>query len=286
MRRLQYAILVLALSLVVASCGGNKDVLITIHTPYGDMKAVLYDETPKHKANFIKLAKEGKYDSTIFHRVINHFMIQGGDINRGKPEDEKVAEYTIPAEFVPKYFHVKGALAAARQGDDVNPNKESSGSQFYIVQGNVYDSEDALKLDQEKLTKALNQLLQDSSQVELKERLTQLYLEARKSGKFEAYAEEIKNLTPLIKEKVTADVYSDKTFSPERVEAYTTIGGAPHLDDEYTVFGQVVEGLEIIDKIAAVRTVREVPAAKMYITVDVEEVPKKELAEKYGIQYN
>ena len=286
MRGLRYAILVLALSLVVASCGGNKDVLVTIHTPYGDMKAVLYDETPKHKANFIKLAKEGKYDSTIFHRVINNFMIQGGDINRDKPENEKVTEYTIPAEFVPKYFHVKGALAAARQGDNVNPNKESSGSQFYIVQGNVYDSEDALKLDQEKLTKALNQLLQDSTQVELKERLTQLYLEARKSGNFEAYAEEIKNLTPLIKEKVTADVYSEKTFSPERVEAYTTTGGAPHLDDEYTVFGQVVEGLEIIDKIAAVRTVREVPAAKMYITIDVEQVPKKELAEKYGIQYN
>jgi peptidyl-prolyl cis-trans isomerase B (cyclophilin B) len=250
------------------------------------MKAVLYDETPQHKANFLKLAESGKYDSTIFHRVMENFMIQGGDINRKKPRDKKEPEYTVPAEFVPRYFHKKGALAAARQPDEVNPDRASSGNQFYIVQGTVYESEEALKVDQEKLGMAIRKLLEDSTQVEVKNRLTELYMEGRKTGNFDAYTAEVQSLIPLVKEKVTTDIYIEKTFSPERVEAYTTIGGAPHLDDEYTVFGQVVEGLDVVDKIAAVKTVQTVPAVEVYMTVEVEEVSKKELTKKYGIQYN
>ncbi|MEQ8807804.1 MAG: peptidylprolyl isomerase, partial [Imperialibacter sp.] len=275
----------LSLAVLITSCRGNKDYLVTIHTPYGDMKAVLYDETPQHKANFLKLAENGKYDSTIFHRVMENFMIQGGDINRNKPREEREDEYTIPAEFIPKFFHKKGALAAARQPDEVNPDRASSGNQFYIVQGTVYESEEALKVDQEKLGMAIRKLLEDSTQVEVKNRLTELYMEGRKTGNFDAYTAEVQSLIPLVKEKVTTDIYVEKTFSPERVEAYTTIGGAPHLDDEYTVFGQVVEGLDVVDKIAAVKTVQTVPAVEVYMTVEVEEVPKKELTKKYGIQY-
>lgn len=280
--------LALALTVVWAgvSCKGNKDYLVIFHTPYGDMKAVLYDETPLHKENFIELAREGKYDSTIFYRVINNFMIQGGDLTQKKVKDESGSE-TIPAEFVPKYFHVKGALAAARQVDQVNPEKKSSGSQFYIVQGMVYESEDALRVDQNKLNQAITELLQDSAYNELRVKITQVYVEARQTNDFDAYASEIQKLIPLVKEKITDDIYVEKTFSPERLRAYTTVGGAPHLDDEYTVFGIVVEGLEVIDKIATVKTARgDKPLEDIYITVELEEVPKRELTKKYGIEYS
>ncbi len=275
----------LAFLILVSSCRGNKDYLVTIHTPYGDMKAVLYDETPLHKANFIKLAESEMYDSTIFHRVMENFMIQGGDINRKRPKNDREKEYTIPAEFVPKYFHKKGALAAARQPDEVNPERASSGFQFYIVQGSVYGSEEEIKIDQEKLGNAVNQLLQDSTQVAVKEKLTQVYLEARKTNNFEEYTAEIQKLIPLLKEKVTSDLYIEKDIAPERVEVYTTIGGAPHLDDEYTVFGQVVEGMEVIDKIAASKTKQTVPVVEIPMTMEVEQISKKELTKKYGIQY-
>jgi peptidyl-prolyl cis-trans isomerase B (cyclophilin B) len=285
MSRVKQLFWTLSLAVLITSCRGNKDYLVTIHTPYGDMKAVLYNETPQHKANFLKLAESGKYDSTIFHRVMENFMIQGGDINRKKPRDKKEPEYTVAAEFIPRYFHKKGALAAARQPDEVNPDRASSGNQFYIVQGTVYESEEALKVDQEKLGMAIRKLLEDSTQVAVKNRLTELYMEGRKTGNFDAYTAEVQSLIPLVKEEVTTDIYIDKTISPERVEAYTTIGGAPHLDDEYTIFGQVVEGLDVVDKIAAVKTVQTVPAVEVYMTVEVEEVPKKELTKKYGIQY-
>jgi len=285
MRKMKGLFFGVAAVLLITSCRGNKDYLVTFHTPYGDMKAVLYDETPEHKENFIKLAESGKYDSTIFHRVIKDFMIQGGDINRKKARADKEPEYTVPAEFVPKYFHKKGALAAARQGDQYNPKKASSGSQFYIVQGIVYENEAALKVDQEKLGAAIRKLLEDSTQVAVKNRLTELYMEGRKTGNFDRYTAEVQSLIPLVEEKVTTDLYLDKTIPQERIEAYTTVGGAPHLDDEYTVFGQVVEGLEVIDKIAAVKTKQEVPVEEIYVTVEVDEVPKKELTKKYGIQY-
>lgn len=283
--KLKNLVMLAGIAILAASCKGNKDYLVTIHTPYGDMKAVLYEETPQHKQNFIELAKAGKYDSTVFHRVIKNFMIQGGDLTQKREKDES-GNHTIPAEFVPKYFHVKGALAAARQSDQVNPEKRSSGSQFYIVQGNVYESEDAVRVDQNKLNRAISELLQDSAYNELRVKITQVYVEARQSGNFDEYAAEIQKLIPLVKEKVTEDIYQEKTFTPERLKAYTTLGGAPHLDDEYTVFGIVVEGLEVIDKIADVKTVREKPVENVYMTIEVEEVPKKQLAKKYGIEYS
>jgi cyclophilin family peptidyl-prolyl cis-trans isomerase len=176
--------------------------LAVFETTSGTIKIKLYDETPLHRDNFIKLIRDSYYDSILFHRVIQGFMIQTGDPNSrkaesGQPLGDGGPEYTIPSEFRDDIFHKKGALAAARLGDAVNPAKNSSGSQFYIVQGQV------LTNDQ------LNMLVQ--------------------SGRH-------------------------KPFTPNEIKSYTTVGGTPHLDQNYTVFGEVVEGLEVIDKIASVET--------------------------------
>jgi peptidyl-prolyl cis-trans isomerase B (cyclophilin B) len=171
---------------------------VLLKTTFGDITIALYDDTPAHRDNFQKLVNDKFYDGVLFHRIIKGFMIQGGD------PDSKTAKpgqrlgsgdvgYTIPAEFVPARFHKRGAVCAARMGDNVNPQKASSGCQFYIVDGTVYDND-------------------------------KLNMIAQRTG---------------------------KTFSPEQVEAYTTVGGAPFLDGDYTVFGEVIKGMEVVDKIAA-----------------------------------
>lgn len=175
--------------------------LIKIETMYGNMVIMLYDQTPLHRDNMVKLIEEGFYKGQIFHRVIKEFMIQGGDphsvdANKGQRLGTGGPGYTLPAEFNNNLFHKKGALAAARQGDRVNPEKASSGSQFYIVQGRVF--------------------------------------------------------TPDMLEMMEKD--RDLPFSPEAIEAYTSVGGTPHLDGGYTIFGEVVEGLEVVDRIAAAPT--------------------------------
>lgn len=197
----------------------EKTTMVIISTDLGEMKAVLYNETPLHKENFIKLAKEGYFDGCLFHRVIDGFMIQGGD------PDSKTAKpgqmlgqggpgYTIPAEFKQEFIHKKGALAAARMADQVNPQKASSGSQFYIAQGKSYTE---------------NELNMLSSRM-------------------------------------------GKAFNKQQMEAYTTVGGVPFLDYEYTVFGEVVEGLEVIDKIAAVeKDRRDRPVQDIKMTIKVVE---------------
>lgn len=188
-------------SAVNKSATAEKTYYVLVETDFGTMKIKLYNETPRHRDNFLKLVREGFYNDLLFHRVIRNFMIQGGDPNSrnakaGAPlGNGNPLGYTIPAEFVPTLIHRKGALAAARQGDQVNPKKASSPSQFYIVQGDVWTND------------VLNQM------------------EA-------AYG---------------------KKFSAEQRKVYTTEGGTPHLDGDYTVFGQVVEGLDVIDKIAAVQ---------------------------------
>lgn len=175
---------------------------IAFKTTEGDFKIKLYDETPLHTENFVKLVKSGYYNNVLFHRVIEGFMIQTGDPNSreavsGQSLGEGGPGYTIPAEFKQNLFHKKGAVAAARLGDQVNPSKSSSGSQFYIVQGQV--------LSPDQLDMLVN------------------------SGRHES-------------------------FTPEQKKAYTTVGGTPHLDNNYTVFGEVTEGLEVIDQIAAAKT--------------------------------
>jgi peptidyl-prolyl cis-trans isomerase B (cyclophilin B) len=170
----------------------EKQVKVVISTNFGDMTAILYNETPQHRDNFIKLVKEGWYEGSPWHRVIKNFMIQGGQNKDGRMDPG----YKVPAEFVPEKFHKKGALAAARLPDNINPEMASSGSQFYVVQGQV--------------------------------------------------------LTPE-----SLDMFAQRynlALTEEQIEAYTTIGGTPHLDGTYTVFGEVIDGLDVIDKIAAVKT--------------------------------
>ena len=218
------AIFLLAATLLSAQTADKHDgakrdgVTVRMTTTEGDIVLLLYNDTPKHRDNFMKLVKDGTYDGLLFHRVIKNFMIQGGDpksrdAKPGQPLGDGTLGYTVPAEFRANHIHKKGALCAARQGDDVNPRKESSASQFYIVQGNVWDS------------KTLDMM------------------EAR----------------------------FGKKFTPEQRKVYTTVGGTPHLDGDYTVFGEVVKGMEVVDKIAAVecdrmdRPVKDVKILKVKI---------------------
>ena len=263
---------------MLTSCQ-ETDNLVVIHTPYGDMKAVLFEDTPQHKENFTALVLEGAYDNTIFHRVISEFMIQGGDVN--KKEGATDIDYTLPAEINPEHLHVKGALAAARLGDDVNPEKESSGCQFYVVQGTVL-TEQELRLDNRKLQEGIYQLLQsgnpeyDSLGQELSGYIT--------DRNYEAYQAKCQELVPVIEEELGISVSKDVT--EEQVTAYTTLGGTPHLDGEYTVFGQIVEGLDIIDEIAAVATDPQgLPEEAIEMTIELEEMKRSEITEKYGITY-
>ena len=196
--------LLLASILVTSSCAKKNDLepVIKFKTTEGTIKVRLYAETPKHRDNFVKLVEAGFYEGVLFHRVIADFMIQAGD------PDSKNANlkanlgsgdvgYSIPAEFVyPKYYHKKGALAAAREGDDTNPEKASSGCQFYIVKGKVFTNAELNALEQKRSIK----------------------------------------------------------FTNEQRKDYTTIGGTPHLDGNYTVFGEVIEGLEIVTNISRVKT--------------------------------
>lgn len=265
----------------------GTDYLVTIKTDQGEMVAILYDETPKHKENFIKLAKEKYFDSLLFHRVIEGFMIQGGDPDskRALPDQPLGMGgpgYTVEAEFNPKFFHEKGALSAARLGDQQNPTKASSGSQFYIVQGRVVPASDAdaIRVNQAQLNAAFQRMLQNTANQPLIDTLNQIYM----SGDMQAYQKKIYSLVPRWEKEMGMKIY--KEVPEAMIEAYTTVGGAPHLDGEYTVFGKVISGLEVIDKIAALpRDGNDRPQQDVRMMVTVEEVPRKKITEQYGYQY-
>ena len=280
------ALLLLFVLGLVTSCAQKKDYVVTFKTEFGDMVAILYDETPKHKENFIKLAKEHYYDSLLFHRIIAGFMIQSGDPNSkkakpGEPLGMGGPGYTVPAEINAKFFHEKGSLSAARLGDQQNPEKASSGSQFYIVQGTVIpeSSINDLKYDQMKLTMGLRQIISKPENKPLLDSLNNLYY----AGDMAAYQKKIFSLVPRV-EKETGTIVT-KELSPEKIKAYTTVGGSPHLDGEYTVFGKVIKGLEVIDKIASQPTASERPVTDIRMTVTVEEMSKKKITKEYGYIY-
>ena len=228
---------------------------VRLKTSMGDIVVRLYDETPKHRDNFVKLAKEGYFDGTLFHRVIRDFMIQGGDPDsKGAPAGKNLGtggpDYTIPAEFVfPKLYHKRGALSAARTGDEVNPNRESSGSQFYIVWGKTYkpaelkQMERQLAMQQEQAV--FNQLVADN-----KAKIMELRRNRDRAGLQELQDDLIASTKAICAEKGLPK------FTDEQVESYTTVGGTPFLDNQYTVFGEVEEGLEIVGKIQEVETGR------------------------------
>ena len=226
---------------------------VKIETSKGDIIVKLYDDTPKHKANFIKLVKDGIYEGTLFHRVINNFMIQAGDPNsKTAVKDQQLGDgdvgYTIPAEFAyPERFHKRGALAAARQGDQVNPQKESSGCQFYIVTGQVYHDFTLVNMEKRKNYNVLNAAF---TQLVMKNRDEILNLQ--KKGDEKALMAMQDKLLAQAREQIKDE--PEFKFTPEQAEAYTTIGGTPHLDGEYTVFGEVVDGMDVVDEIQQVAT--------------------------------
>ena len=252
----------------------DKDVLITISTPYGDMKAILYDETPLHKKNFIELSESGKFDSTIFHRVIENFMIQGGDVNL--IGDDEI-DYTIPAEFNENLFHRKGEIAAARMGDDVNPDKESSGCQFYIVHGKVYKEEE-LTLDINALYGGIRRLLQEDEYSDMRQKFVDAQNDPEETQKLAI------SLSEVCEEKYGIQIR--KNISEDVLKAYTTVGGVPHLDGAYTVFGRIVEGLDIIDKIAAVKTgPADKPLEDIPMIFKIKKISKAKITKDYGYTY-
>ena len=201
-------VLSLIFSIQIMAQTKKPETLVVIHTNYGDMTAKLYNDTPKHRDNFIKLIKEGWYNDSPFHRIIKGFMIQGG----GNQDGRQDPGYTIDAEILPNHFHKKGALAAARMGDQVNPQKKSSGSQFYIVEGQKVDD-------------------------------NYLNMVTSRTG---------------------------HQFTAEQKEAYKTLGGTPHLDGGYTVFGELLSGFDVLDKIASVKTGHgDVPLESVTMTIEV-----------------
>ncbi|RYC68677.1 MULTISPECIES: peptidylprolyl isomerase [Spirosoma] len=215
--------------------GKKKDYLVTLETPYGPMQLVLYDQTPKHKENFIKLVDRRFYDSLLFHRVIQNFMIQGGDPNSkqarpGEPLGNGDVGYTVPAEILPNLFHKKGSLAAAR---DNNPAKASSGCQFYIVQGRVWPDDELQKQIERSRSRAPERVMTDAQK-----------------------------------------------------QTYKTLGGSPHLDGSYTVFGEVIHGLAVVDSIAQQpRDPKDRPTADVRMRMTGAWVKKKKITKQYGYQY-
>ncbi|MBX2898057.1 MAG: peptidylprolyl isomerase [Cyclobacteriaceae bacterium] len=272
--------------LTLTHCSSQTDYVVTIKTQYGNMVAILYDETPKHKANFIKLAEQGFYNDLLFHRVIQNFMIQGGDPDSknaapGQPLGMGGPGYTVEAEFNPKFFHEKGALSAARLGDGQNPAKASSGSQFYIVQGTVVTPAniDGLRIDQVKMNAAFQKFVQDPANQVVIDSLNQIYM----TGDMDAYTRKVYSMVPRLEKVLGQKIY--KEANPDKEKAYTTVGGAPHLDGEYTVFGKVISGLDVLDKIAAAPTERERPVEDIRMTVTVEKLSKKKITELYGYTF-
>jgi cyclophilin family peptidyl-prolyl cis-trans isomerase len=268
---------------LMTGCAQKTDHVVTIKTKYGNMIAVLYDETPKHKENFIKLAKEHYFDSLLFHRVMEGFMIQGGDPDSknakpGQRLGNGGPAYTVEAEFNAKLFHEKGALSAARLGDQVNPQKASSGSQFYIVHGKKY-SESEIKLDQQKFGMALQQFLQKPENKPYRDSINALF--TSRDPNSEKY---ILGLKPVVERQLGVSV--EKDVPAERIKSYSTIGGTPVLDGDYTVFGKVIKGLEVIDKIAAVNTDPDNrPLEDVRMEVSVEEMPRRKIEKTYGYTY-
>ena len=232
----------------------EKRTLVKLETTMGNITVALYNETPKHRDNFIKLVKEGVYDSTLFHRVIKQFMIQAGDPDSKNASDTAMlgsgdVGYTIPAEFNPKFFHKKGVLAAARQGDEVNPEKASSGCQFYIVTGRKFTEPQLLGMEN-KINEQREEALFDSL---ARQHMKEIY-KMRKAGDNAGLLELQDTLEAQARE--LADKEEKFRFTPEQIKAYSTIGGAPHLDGSYTVFGEVTEGMEVVDNIEIAKTNR------------------------------
>jgi len=273
-------LLLTAFVFITLSCSErdkNMDSLVKIRTRLGDITVLLFEDTPKHKQSFLSMAKEGMYDSTSFHRVINNFMVQGGDVG-AKPGFSNENKRLIPAEITTHHLHAKGALAAARQPDNVNPERKST-TQFYFVHGRMY-TEKEMHTDLTKLNYAAGQYLQSETNLILRDTLLLMQEQGRMN--------ELQQILIDLKEEISAytALNLDKESTPEQIALYTTVGGYPSLDFEYTVFGQVVEGIEVVDKIAEVQTgVADKPVENIFMIMEVIEMPKAKVTKKYGYEY-
>lgn len=243
---------------------------VLMHTSMGDIQLKLYNGTPKHRDNFIQLVKNGTYNGLLFHRVIKDFMIQGGDVtSKDAPMNKSLGAgdlgYTVPAEFnYPKYFHKKGALCAARTGDEVNPERASSASQFYIVTGKKY-SEAELNQMEKQLENRLKQSIFARLQTENKPKIMEYY----RSGNKEELA--ILRDTLIGKTELEAEKRKDETKLPKELrEIYKTEGGVPFLDNQYTVYGEVVKGIEVVEAIQNVKTNKQDRPTENVVITSVE----------------
>ncbi|MGM9800477.1 MAG: peptidylprolyl isomerase [Muribaculaceae bacterium] len=260
MKNLIFALLVL-ISAGCATGTENKtkmsntnDATVVLTTSLGDITIRLYGDTPKHRDNFLKLVSEGYYDGVLFHRVIDKFMIQTGDPDsKNAPAGKMLGMgdpgYTIDAEIMyPKHFHRRGALAAARTGDEVNPERKSSGSQFYIVTGQVYNDSTIVQMEKR---------MQQSQQQDVFNRLAKEHRDtifAMRKNRDRAGLEKLQN--ELIEQTMKEVAANPAKITAEAREAYTSVGGTPHLDGAYTVFGEVVDGMEVVAKIENAETDR------------------------------
>lgn len=277
MKKMRIALLLAALTILMAACAkastdtnatdnnsqtdmtsqttDTASVKVAVKTTAGDFTVLLYGDTPKHRDNFVKLVNEGYYEGTLFHRVIKEFMIQAGDPDSrtAKPGQQLGAggpDYKIDAEIIfPKYFHKRGALAAARQGDQVNPMKQSSGSQFYVVTGRKSSLAEVEQLGK-RMQGSRMQAIFNRLAMEHRDEIIEMQRRGDRDG-----LQELQN--DLIAQ-TEAEIASTPapTITDEMKQAYTTVGGAPHLDGEYTVFGEVIEGMEVIDAIEKAETDR------------------------------
>lgn len=251
-------LLMLSLGCNNATGANNKDmadtssVKVEVKTTLGNFTVLLYGDTPIHRDNFVKLVKEGYYNNTLFHRVISEFMVQAGD-----PDSRNAAPgqhlgagnpgYTLEAEFVyPRHFHKRGALAAARTGDAMNPEKRSSGSQFYVVTGRKFSEDELGQIEQNALNRKMQSTFNDLARTRVDE-IRKLQQAGDAAG-----LDSLRNELIAQTEQIAGKLH--KPLTDEQRKAYTTVGGAPHLDGDYTVFGEVIDGLEVIDKIEKAET--------------------------------
>ena len=248
MTRHTLATLLLTLLLAAPLAAQDAEHIVAVRTTLGTMKFKLFNDTPDHRDTFLRLARKGQYDSTLFYRVIREFMIQGGssDSRHARPGQTLGygREITIPAEILPQHYHQQGALAAPRQPDEVNADKDSDISQFYIVHGHRY-TPDELTRYVKSINNPLKRAIQQKYYVPRKPLLDSLRA-ARDTVGFRRVAAQVKAQLRAAWAKETRKVI----LSPDQREAYTTRGGSPHLDGEYTVFGQMIEGFDVLDRIA------------------------------------
>ncbi len=231
----------------------STDVRVQVETTAGNFTVLLYGDTPRHRDNFVKLVKEGYYDGTLFHRVINEFMIQAGDPDSrnaapGQPLGSGGPDYKIDAEIVfPKHYHKRGALAAARQGDQVNPTRKSSGSQFYVVTGRKCTQADLAGMEQQMQHTRMQSIFNELA-MQHRDSIIAMQQRGDRAG-LQALQQQLIDET-----EAKAAAMPKEQLSEEMKQDYTTIGGAPHLDGQYTVFGEVIDGMDTIDKIEKAET--------------------------------